>query len=84
MDQFASFLRTDEVELEFIALQTLASSTLSELALAKFLSHTFVLYRQVIQHSEVDVFQAVKTVRRHRPQLVDNMVRSLSSSAIPS
>lgn len=29
---------------------------------------------QVIQHGEVDVFQAVKTVRRHRPQLVDNMV----------
>uniref|UniRef100_A0A182LZH9 protein-tyrosine-phosphatase n=1 Tax=Anopheles culicifacies TaxID=139723 RepID=A0A182LZH9_9DIPT len=28
---------------------------------------------QVIQHGEVDVFQAVKTVRRHRPQLVDNM-----------
>lgn len=31
--------------------------------------------RQVIQHSEVDVFQAVKTVRRHRPQLVENMVK---------
>lgn len=29
---------------------------------------------QVIQHGEVDVFQAVKTVRRHRPQLVENMV----------
>lgn len=29
---------------------------------------------QVIQHGEVDIFQAVKTVRRHRPQLVDNMV----------
>ncbi|CAD6997006.1 receptor-type tyrosine-protein phosphatase kappa [Ceratitis capitata] len=28
---------------------------------------------QVIQHEEVDVFQAVKTVRRHRPQLVENM-----------
>lgn len=28
---------------------------------------------QVIQHEEVDVFQAVKTVRRHRPQLVDSM-----------
>ncbi|XP_055381732.1 receptor-type tyrosine-protein phosphatase kappa [Condylostylus longicornis] len=28
---------------------------------------------QVIQHGEVDVFQAVKTVRRHRPQLVENM-----------
>lgn len=28
---------------------------------------------QVVQHGEVDVFQAVKTVRRHRPQLVDNM-----------
>ncbi|XP_070498935.1 receptor-type tyrosine-protein phosphatase U [Chironomus tepperi] len=28
---------------------------------------------QVIQHSEVDVFQASKTVRRHRPQLIDNM-----------
>lgn len=35
-------------------------------------------HRQVIQHSEVDVFQAVKTVRRHRPQLVGNMVRFLS------
>jgi hypothetical protein len=23
----------------------------------------------------VDVFQAVKTVRRHRPQLVENLVR---------
>ena len=29
---------------------------------------------QVIQHGEVDVFQAVKTVRRHRPQLVENIV----------
>lgn len=29
---------------------------------------------QVIQHGEVDVFQAVKTVRRHRPQLINNMV----------
>ena len=32
---------------------------------------------QVIQHGEVDVFQAVKTVRRHRPQLVENLVRLL-------
>ena len=32
---------------------------------------------QVIQHGEVDVFQAVKTVRRHRPQLVENIVRQL-------
>ena len=30
---------------------------------------------QVIQHGEVDVFQAAKTVRRHRPQLVENIVR---------
>ncbi|CAO1387004.1 unnamed protein product [Diamesa hyperborea] len=28
---------------------------------------------QVIQHGEVDIFGSVKTVRRHRPQLVDNM-----------
>jgi len=28
---------------------------------------------QVIQHGEVDVFQAAKTVRRHRPQLVENI-----------
>ena len=34
---------------------------------------------QVIQHGEVDVFQAVKTVRRHRPQLVQNLVRYLVS-----
>jgi Protein-tyrosine phosphatase len=34
---------------------------------------------QVIQHGEVDIFQAVKTVRRHRPQLVDNMVSVLLS-----
>ncbi|KAG1652938.1 Receptor-type tyrosine-protein phosphatase U [Nymphon striatum] len=33
-----------------------------------------VAIEQVVQHKEVDVFQAVKTVRRHRPQLVDNMV----------
>ena len=32
---------------------------------------------QVIQHGEVDIFQAVKTVRRHRPQLVENMVSKL-------
>ena len=32
---------------------------------------------QVIQHGEVDIFQAVKTVRRHRPQLVENMVSQL-------
>lgn len=35
---------------------------------------------QVIQHGEVDVFQAVKTVRRHRPQLVENMVSLRQSS----
>lgn len=29
---------------------------------------------QVIQHGEVDIFQAVKAVRRHRPQLIENMV----------
>lgn len=29
---------------------------------------------QVIQHGEVDVFQAVRTVRRHRPQLIENIV----------
>lgn len=29
---------------------------------------------QVIQHGEVDIFQAIKTVRRHRPQLIENMV----------
>lgn len=28
---------------------------------------------QVVQHGEVDVFQAVRTVRRHRPQLVNSM-----------
>uniref|UniRef100_A0A6A7GA86 Receptor-type tyrosine-protein phosphatase kappa-like isoform X2 n=1 Tax=Hirondellea gigas TaxID=1518452 RepID=A0A6A7GA86_9CRUS len=28
---------------------------------------------QVVQHGEVDVFQAVRTVRRHRPQLVNTM-----------
>ncbi|BES90224.1 phosphatase [Nesidiocoris tenuis] len=28
---------------------------------------------QVIQHGEVDIFQAVKAVRRHRPQLIENM-----------
>lgn len=32
-----------------------------------------VAIEQVVQHSEVDVFQAVKTVRRHRPQLIENM-----------
>lgn len=31
---------------------------------------------QVVQHGEVDVFNAVKTVRRHRPALVENMVRA--------
>ena len=35
---------------------------------------------QVIQHGEVDVFQAVKTVRRHRPQLVQNLVRYFCQS----
>ena len=42
---------------------------------------------QVIQHGEVDVFQAVKTVRRHRPQLVQNIVSCIfwdGSRAIPS
>lgn len=32
-----------------------------------------VAMEQAVQNSEVDVFQAVKTVRRHRPQLVENM-----------
>jgi hypothetical protein len=29
---------------------------------------------QVILYGEVDVFTAVKTVRRHRPQMIENMV----------
>lgn len=29
---------------------------------------------QVVQHDEVDIFNAVRTVRRHRPHLVENMV----------
>ncbi|KAL1502113.1 hypothetical protein ABEB36_007306 [Hypothenemus hampei] len=28
---------------------------------------------QVIQHGEVDIFQAVRSVRRHRPQLIENI-----------
>lgn len=32
-----------------------------------------VAIEQVVQHSEVDVFNAVKTVRRHRPHLIENM-----------
>lgn len=32
-----------------------------------------VAIEQVVQHGEVDVFQAVQTVRRHRPQLIENM-----------
>lgn len=32
-----------------------------------------VAIEQVVQHGEVDVFHAVKTVRRHRPQLIENM-----------
>lgn len=35
---------------------------------------------QVIQHGEVDIFQAVKTVRRHRPQLIENMVRIINET----
>lgn len=35
---------------------------------------------QVIQHGEVDIFQAVKTVRRHRPQLIENMVIATPST----
>ncbi|KAK0094149.1 hypothetical protein PV326_011718 [Microctonus aethiopoides] len=34
---------------------------------------------QVIQHGEVDIFQAVKTVRRHRPQLVENMNTNIAT-----
>lgn len=37
---------------------------------------------QVIQHGEVDIFQAVKTVRRHRPQLVENMVSGYKRSKL--
>lgn len=29
---------------------------------------------QAIEHEEVDVFTAVKVVRRHRPQLIENIV----------
>lgn len=32
---------------------------------------------QVILYGEVDVFTAVKTVRRHRPQMIENMVNKL-------
>lgn len=35
---------------------------------------------QVIQHGEVDVFQAVKNVRRHRPQLIENLVSLMIAS----
>lgn len=35
-----------------------------------------VAIEQVVQHGEVDVFQAVKSVRRHRPHLIENMVSS--------
>uniref|UniRef100_T1KVD1 Protein-tyrosine-phosphatase n=1 Tax=Tetranychus urticae TaxID=32264 RepID=T1KVD1_TETUR len=31
-----------------------------------------VAIEQVVQHGEVDVFQAVKTVRRNRPKLIEN------------
>lgn len=33
-----------------------------------------VATEQVAQHGEVDVFQAAKTVRQHRPQLLENMM----------
>ena len=36
---------------------------------------------QVVQHGEVDVFQAVRTVRRHRPQLVNSMVGGMGVGA---
>jgi hypothetical protein len=39
---------------------------------------------QVIQHGEVDVFQAVKNVRRHRPQLVENLVRFFKLKSLKS
>jgi hypothetical protein len=29
---------------------------------------------QVVAHEEVDIFNAVKTVRRHRPALIENIV----------
>lgn len=29
---------------------------------------------QVVQHGEVDIFSAVRTVRRHRPAIIENMV----------
>ena len=32
-----------------------------------------VAIEQVVQHEEIDVYHAVKTVRRHRPVLVDSM-----------
>lgn len=32
-----------------------------------------IAIEQAIEHEEVDVFTAVKTVRRHRPQLVENI-----------
>lgn len=33
-----------------------------------------IAIEQAIEHQEVDVFTAVKVVRRHRPQLVENIV----------
>jgi predicted kinase len=38
-----------------------------------------VATEQVVQHGEVDIFNAVKTVRRHRTALVENMVRENDS-----
>ncbi|CAG2176557.1 unnamed protein product, partial [Oppiella nova] len=33
-----------------------------------------VAMEQVVQHREVDIFNAVRTVRRHRPQLVESVI----------
>lgn len=61
-------------EVVFIVLLTLALSKLSNMErwilIVSYLAR--LLYIVII--FQVDVFQAVKTVRRHRPQLVQNLV----------
>lgn len=58
----------------FVIISTCARGTSDGRSRAGVYCAANACIEQVIQHGEVDVFQAVKTVRRHRPQLIESMV----------
>ena len=67
------FCRNDDHTWEFSRLECLFSYSDGRSRTGVYCAANACI-EQVIQYGEVDVFTAVKTVRRHRPQMIENMV----------